>query len=140
MNCLGRPIRLPAPPARTSAIADLPALYLGPSSGAPTPLRNLTRGLQAALAFEAALDGAGAGLADPLYFVELFLGRLEQAFQGAELPDKALGHPARQARHPLELAVPPWLDKEVLQGLRRAVAEGPRDLNLLRELLGGEGR
>ena len=47
------------------------------------------------------MDGAGAGLADALYLVELFLGRIEELFEGAKLLDEALSHPARQARHAL---------------------------------------
>ena len=54
-----------------------PLPYFGPSAKACTPLGNLTGGLQAALAFEAALDGAGAGLADAFYLVELSLRGVE---------------------------------------------------------------
>src|SRR5215208_627459 len=102
MNCLGRPILLPVPPARTSAIADpRPSISDCPPAAKPPPLGDLACGLQTALTFEAALDGAGAGLADPLYLVELLLCRVEDLFESAERPDEALCDPARQAWHPL---------------------------------------
>ena len=72
MNCLGRPILRPSPPASTSAIADpLSSISGRPPAAKASPLGDLARGLEVALTFEAAMDGAGAGLADPLYLVEL---------------------------------------------------------------------
>src|SRR5215208_4026516 len=137
MNCLGRPILLPVPPARTSAIADpRPSISDCPPAAKPPPLGDLAWGLQAALTFETALDGAGAGLADPLYLVELLLRRAKDLFQRAELPDKPLGDPARQAWHTLELTVSTGLDEQLFQLASRAVAEGMGDLGPVRELLG----
>src|SRR5215212_662105 len=140
MNCLGRPILRPVPPASTSAIADPKSPISGrpPESGAP-PLRDLARSFETALAFEAALYGAGAGLADPLYLVEFLLRRLEELLEGSELPDEALRDPARQARHTLELPIPAGLDEHLLQLADRPVAKNPGDLGLIRELLGREG-
>src|SRR5215213_1752968 len=100
MNCLGRPILRPSPPASTSAIADpLPSIWGRPPVAKSSPLGDFTRGLEVALTFEAALDGTGAGLANALYLVELLLRCAEELFERAELPDEALGDPARQAWH-----------------------------------------
>src|ERR687894_2196722 len=116
MNCLGRPILRPVPPASTSAIADLLASISDcPPAAKPPPLGDLARDLEGALTFETALDGAGAGLADPLYLVEFLLRRVEKLLERAELPDEALGDPARQARHTLELTIPAGLDEHLLQ-------------------------
>src|SRR5215204_5936511 len=115
MNCLERPILRPSPPASTSAIADpRSSISCRPPSAEYPLLRDLARGLEVALTFEPALDGAGAGLADPLYLVELLLRRVEDLFQGAELPDEAFGDPARQARHTLQLTVSAGLDEQLL--------------------------
>src|SRR5215210_922350 len=96
MNCLGRPILRPSPPASTSAIADpLSSISGRPPAAKASPLGDLARGLEVALTFEAAMDGAGAGLADPLYLVELLLRCFEELLERAELPDEALGNPAR---------------------------------------------
>src|SRR5829696_5193428 len=139
MNCLGRPILRPVPPASTSAIADRKSPISGrPPATATPPSGNPAHGLLAALALEAALDGAGAGLTDPLYLVEFLLRRLEELLEGAELPDEALGDPARQARHTLELTVSAGLEEQLLQLAGRAVAEGTGDLGRVRELLGRE--
>src|SRR5215204_3619536 len=139
MNCLERPILRPSPPASTSAIADpRSSISCRPPSAEYPLLRDLARGLEVALTFEAALDGAGAGLANPLYLVELLLCCLEELFERAELPDEALGDPARQAWHTLELTVAAGLDEQVLQPAVRAVAEGASDPGRVRELLGGE--
>src|SRR5919112_889557 len=140
MNCLGRPILRPVPPASTSAIADRKSSISGrPPATETPPSGNLSHSLQAALALEAALDGAGAGLADPLYLVEFLLRRLEELLERAELPDEALGDPARQARHTLELTIPAGLDEHLLQLAGRPIAQNPGDLGLIRELLGREG-
>src|SRR5919112_6471129 len=139
MNCLERPILRPSPPASTSAIADPRSSILGrPPAAEYPPLGDLARGLEVALTFEAALDGAGARLANSLYLVELLLRCLEELFQRAELPDEALGDPARQAWHTLELTVTAGLDEQVLQPAVRAIADGAGDLGCVRELLGGE--
>src|SRR5918994_4557116 len=137
MNCLGRPLLLPVPPARTSAIAD-PRSSISdcPPAAKSSPLGDLARGLQAALTFEAALDGAGAGLTDPLYLIELLLRRAEDLFQRAKLPDEALGDPARQAWHALQLTVSAGLYEQLLHPTVRAVAEGMGDLGRIRELPG----
>src|SRR4028118_1646257 len=97
-------MRVPRPPASTSALAGAspgtptrpPQRRPGPPElrgGAPcgrrgarpararspgrprAPLQRLARGLQAALAFEAALDRPGAGLADALDLVARGLDR-----------------------------------------------------------------
>src|SRR5215211_2722880 len=140
MNCLGRPIRRPSPPASTSAIADpLYSISGHPPAAEPSPLGDLAGGLEVALTFEAALDGAGAGLADALHLVELLLRCFEELFERAELPDEALGDPARQAWHTLELTVSAGLDEQVLQLAVRAVAQCMGDLGGVCELLGREG-
>src|SRR5215210_7600475 len=140
MNCLGRPILRPVPPASTSAIADLKSSISGrPPEPSTPPLRELAGDLQVALTFQAALDGAGACLADPLYLVELLLRRTEKLFERAELPDEALGDPARQAWYAFELSVSARLDEQFLHPAVRAIAEGTGDLARIRELLGRQG-
>src|ERR671921_135495 len=140
MNCLGRPILRPVPPASTSAIADLKSSISGrPPEPSTPPLRELAGDLQVTLTFQAALDGAGACLADPLYLVELLLRRPEKLFERAELPDETLGDPARQARHTLELSVSARLDEQVLHPAVLAIAQGTGDLARIRELLGRQG-
>src|SRR5215210_3378990 len=140
MNCLGRPILRPVPPASTIAIADRMSSISGrPPATETPPSGDLAHGLQNALALEATLDGAGAGLADPLYLVEFLLRRLEELLEGTELPDEGLGDSARQARHTLELTIPAGLDEHLLQLAGRPVAQNPGDLGLIRELLGREG-
>src|SRR5918995_766815 len=116
INCLGRPILRPVPPASTSAIADRKSSISGRPPATEIPRSgNLAHGLQNALALEAALDGTGAGLADPLYLVEFLLRRLEELFERTELPDETLRDPARQTRHTLELTISAGLDEHLLQ-------------------------
>src|ERR671916_263172 len=102
------------------------------------PSRHLAGGLEVPLALEAAVDGAGARLADPFDLVELLLGGVEEPLERAELLDQVLGDLARQPGHPHELPVAPWLDEEVLRLAYRAVAKQLGDLDGIGELLGGE--